>query len=502
MKIFWITIISTILTLQPVIAEGIDEKIDRYISPVSDFIAKIIFFSITINETKVPLIVIWLLLGAIIFTIYFKFINIRGFQHAIDIVKGDYKDPGHEGEVSHFQALVTALSGTVGLGNIAGVAIAISIGGPGATFWMIIGGLLGMSSKFTECTLGVMYRKFTPSGKVLGGPMYYISRGFQERKIGGIGKLLAGFFAIMCIGGSLGTGNMFQINQATQQFINITGGQTSFFFMKGWVFGLILAIILGIIIIGGLKQIAKVTEKIVPFMCITYVLTALIIILFHITQIPEAIMTIIAGAFSPEGIQGGIIGVMLQGFKRSTFSNEAGVGSAAIVHSAVKTNEPVTEGFVSLLEPFIDTVVICTMTALVIILTGSYYNNGTLQGIELTSIAFSSVFSWFPYLLAIAVILFAVSTAISWSYYGVQAWQYLFGSNKYLILTYQFIFCIFVVVGSSLNLKSIVNFSDSMMFAMALPNILAMYILAPAVNKELNSYWSRVKNGEIKKVTN
>ncbi|MDP6923014.1 MAG: amino acid carrier protein, partial [Lutibacter sp.] len=349
---------------------SLDDKINEMIAPATEAISNVIFYTIDFSDTiSIPFVLIWLVVGSIIFTIYMRFINIRGFKLAIDIVRGVYTNPNDKGEVSHFQALTAALSGTVGLGNIAGVAIAISLGGPGATFWMILAGLLGMSSKFVECTLGVKYRIENEDGSVSGGPMYYLSRGFAEKGWGGLGKVLAVFFALMCIGGSFGGGNMFQVNQAFQQFEAVTGGSESFIYGQGWIFGLVMALLVGVVIIGGIKSIARVTDKIVPFMCGVYVLAALVIIVGNYGQIPQAFGQIISGAFSPVAIAGGFVGVLIQGFKRAAFSNEAGIGSASIAHSAVKTNEPVTEGLVALLEPFIDTVVVCTMTALVIVIT-------------------------------------------------------------------------------------------------------------------------------------
>ncbi|MGY8992399.1 MAG: alanine/glycine:cation symporter family protein, partial [Rhodospirillales bacterium] len=417
-----------------------------------------------------------------------------GFKHAIDITRGKFdnndKDPG---EVSHFQALTTALSGTIGLGNIAGVAIAISLGGPGATFWMILAGFLGMSSKFVECTLAVMYRNENADGTVSGGPMYYISKGFAEKNMPGLGRVLAFAFAVMCVVGALGAGNMFQANQAFQQFMNVTGGQDSFIADKAWLFGLILAFLVAIVIIGGIKSIARVTSKLVPFMAIIYLVAAAAIILMNYDKVPAAFSAIITGAFSPEGVSGGIIGVLIQGIKRAAFSNEAGVGTAPIAHAAVRTREPITQGFVSLLEPFIDTIVICTMTALVIIITGMYVNTSGLSGVELTSKAFESAFPWFRYVLTVAVILFAYSTMLSWSYYGTKAWTYLFGETRQADVTYKVIFCIFIIVGATTNLSSVVDFSDAMIFAMALINICGLYVLAPKVKAELKKYMERLK---------
>jgi AGCS family alanine or glycine:cation symporter len=478
---------------------SIDTAINEAIAPISNAIVSIIFYSVPIFGTQFPLIVLWLVVAAAIATVYFKFISFRAFHHAFHLIRGDYSNPKDAGEVSHFQALATALSGTVGLGNIAGVAIAVSIGGPGATFWMILAGLMGMSLKFAECTLGVKYRNEYADGTVSGGPMYFLSKGLAEKNMGGLGRVLAVFFAICCIAGSLGGGNMFQANQSFQQFVTVTGGENSFMADKGWLFGLVIAIVVGSVIIGGIKSIAKVTEKVVPIMAIIYCTAALIIILFHITEVPAAFAAIIKGAFSPEGVAGGAIGALIQGFKRAAFSNEAGVGSASIAHSAVRTKEPITEGLVALHEPFIDTVVICTMTALVIVITGSYTNEAGMSGVELTSSAFQSVFPWFPYILALAVILFAFSTMISWSYYGVKCWTYLFGESRTADLIFKLIFCIFVVIGASMNLGPVVDFSDSAIFAMAIANIIGLYILFPVVKNELNSYWSRLQSGQLKR---
>lgn len=451
------------------------------------------------QKMKIPIIVVWLVIGALFFTFRMGFINIRGIKHSIDLVRGKYDKPGHKGEVSHFQALATALSATVGLGNIAGVAIAISIGGPGATFWMIVAGFLGMSTKFVECTLGVKYRRINEKGEVSGGPMYYMSEGLKKIKLGKLGKVLAVLFSVLVIGGSLGGGNMFQANQAFAQLASIAPQVSEY----GVIFGVLLAVLVGIVIIGGVKRIAKVTDKIVPFMAILYVAVALIIIIMHIDRTGEAFKLILNGAFSATALKGGIIGVMIVGFQRAAFSNEAGVGSASIAHSAVKTDEPVSEGLVALLEPFIDTVVICTMTALVIIYSGMYTNPEGLGGVELTSAAFAEVFSWFPYLLVVAIMLFAFSSMISWSYYGLNGFKYLFGgmikNEKVLKNIYYGIFLFFVVVGSAASLGAVVDFSDFMILSMAFPNILALYLLSKEVRLDLKSFLKRIKTGEIKK---
>ena len=468
-------------------AVQIDEKINEILNPVSAIVVSIVFFSVEIFEgIKVPLIVVWLIVAAVFCTIYFGFVNIRHFGTAIKIFRSNEKNA--PGEVSHKQALWTACAATVGLGNIAGVAIAVSLGGPGATFWMIVAGLLGMSLKFCECTLGVKYRVINEDGSISGGPMYYLAAGLTEIGLANLGKYLAIFFSICCIGGALGGGNMFQANQSFKQFLNITGGETSFFSDKAWLYGLIMAVLLGAVIIGGIKSIAKVTEKLVPFMALIYVSAALIIIILNYDLIFDAFKLIINGAFTGEGVAGGFVGVLIQGFRRAAFSNEAGLGSAPIAHSAVKTNYPVTEGFVSLLEPFIDTVIICTMTALVIIITGMHLESEGLGGIELTSRAFEKDITFFPYILAIAAILFAFSTMISWSYYGLKSWTYLFGKSKNNENIFKFIYCLFVIFGSSLSIGAVIDLSDSMMFLMALFNIVGVYLLASKVKKELNTY--------------
>ncbi len=487
-------------------AKSIDQTVNEVFASVTGPFVNLIFAPLP--GTSFPWIVLWLVVAASVFTFYFGFIQVRAFRHSIELVKGDFSDPDDAGEVSHFQALATALSGTVGLGNIAGVAVAVGIGGPGATFWMILAGLLGMASKFTECTLGVKYRNEYPDGTVSGGPMYYISKGFAERGVPG-GKILAVVFSIFCILGALGGGNMFQANQAHAQISGIVGDY------PGWITGIIFAAVVFAVIVGGIKSIARVTEKVVPFMGILYVLAALVILLVNYDKIGWAFGQIFAGAFTGLGVAGGMVGALIQGFKRAAFSNEAGVGSAAIAHSAVRTKEPITEGFVSLLEPFIDTVVICTMTALVITISGqlmidpetgryildgnSIQTVGGTSGVGLTSAAFASAFGWFPYVLAIAVILFAFSTMISWSYYGLKAWTYLFGEGKTTELVFKVIFCVFVVIGAAASLGPVIDFSDAAIFAMAVVNITALYFLMPVVKTELDRYLTRLKSGEIKK---
>lgn len=506
-------LLLSLLSLMPLVSLGqssIDEQINGVMEPITNVIMKIIFFTVPIGGgMEVPFVLIWLLLGAVIFTVYNGFVNITAFRHALDVVRGKFDDPNHKGEVSHFQALTAALSGTVGVGNIAGVAVAVSLGGPGATFWMIVAGLLGMSSKFVECTLGTKYRKVNPDGSVSGGPMYYLRDGLAKQGKGGLGKVLAALFAIACIGGSFGGGNMVQINQATSQLIAVTGGESSMFYGNGWIFGSIMAAVVAVIIIGGIKSIARVTDKVVPFMVSIYILGALAVLFGNVTEIPAAIGKIIGGAFDSDAMYGGLVGVLIQGFKRAAFSNEAGIGSASIAHSAAKTDEPVSEGVVALLEPFIDTVVICTMTALVIVITGygefdqaavlASAQAGELEAINLTSSAFSQTLSWFPVVLSIAVILFALSTMISWSYYGLKSWTFLFGETKAMDYTYKAIFCAFVIVGSAISAQSVFDFGDAMIFAMCFPNVLGLYFMAREVKDDLNDYMRRVKSGEIKR---
>jgi AGCS family alanine or glycine:cation symporter len=477
---------------------GIDEAINSATAPIATLIGQIVFFKIPIFGAQLPVVVLWLVIGAVFFTFYMGFINLRGFKHAIQLVRGDYADPNSHGEVSHFQALATAVSGTVGIGNIGGVAVAVTVGGPGATFWLILAGFLGMSTKFVECTLGVKYRKEFPDGHVSGGPMYYLRQGFADRGMEGFGKFMGTFYAIGIFIGALGIGNMFQSNQAYVQLNSVTGGALD---GLGWLVGLILAAVVFSVIVGGIKSIARVTEKIVPFMAIFYCLFALIVIFMNASHIPQAVANVFTGAFTGEGVAGGALGAMIIGFQRAVFSNEAGIGSASIAHAAVKTDEPVTEGIVSLLEPFIDTIVICTITAMVIgtaqVAQPDYA--GDALGVAMTSAAFEREFSWFPIPLAFAALLFAFSTMISWSYYGLKGWTYLFGEGEMGQKVYKIIFCVFVALGCVVQLGPILDISDALVFLICVPNILGLYFLAPIVKREMNSYFARIQSGEIKK---
>lgn len=458
--------------------------VDAFFEPFVNFLATILFFDVA----GFPFIVLWLFVAAIFFTFRMGFINIRGFKHAIDVVRGKYDDPHDAGEVSHFQALATALSGTIGLGNIAGVAVAISLGGPGAMFWLTVAGFFGMVSKFVECTLGVKYRRVLEDGTVLGGPAYYLTRGLAQRGMRPAGQGLAVLFCILAIGGSLGGANMFQSNQAYASVANIWPG------FPAWLFGLIIASLAAVVIIGGIRRIGAVAEKLVPAMAILYAIACLFIILTNLGQVPAAIGTIISQAFSPTAVGGGIVGVIVQGVRRSTFSNEAGVGSAATAHSAARTDEPVREGIVALLEPFIDTIVVCNMTAIVIVLTGVYQNTDR-SGVDLTADAFSSVIGWFPVVLSIAVCLFAFSTIISWSYYGIQAWTYLFGERSTLVFKIIYVVCTFL--GTLASLSLIIDLSDLLLLGMAFPNLLGCYILSNEVAADLKDYWQRLTAGQM-----
>jgi len=477
---------------------GIDETINAATAPFAEIIKQIVFFKIPIFGTELPMVVLWLVAGAVFFTFYMGFINIRGFKHAIELVRGKYSDPESKGEVSHFQALSTAISGTVGIGNIGGVAVAVTVGGAGATFWLIVAGFLGMSTKFVECTLGVKYRSEFTDGHVSGGPMYYLKRGFADRGMAGFGKFMGSFYAIGIFIGALGIGNMFQSNQAYVQLNNVSGGALDGY---GWLIGLILAAVVFAVIVGGITSIAKAAERMVPFMAIFYCIFAIIVILMNVDVIPQAISNIFVGAFTGEGVAGGALGAMIIGFQRAVFSNEAGIGSASIAHSAVKTNEPVTEGIVSILEPFIDTIIICTITALVIgtaqVADPSFANGA--QGVAMTSAAFERMLPWFPIPLAFVAVLFAFSTMIAWAYYGLKGWTYLFGESKLSQLNYNIIFCVFVVLGCIVQLGPILDISDALVFLICVPNILGLYFFAPIVKRELKSYFARIDSGEIKK---
>lgn len=449
--------------------------------------------------TSIPLIIWVLVLGGIYYSFYFGWLSLRGFRHAIDVIRGRYDDPNDPGEISHFQALTSALSATIGLGNIAGVAIAVSLGGPGAVFWMLLTALFGMSSKLASCTLAVMHRKIHPDGRISGGPMYYLEHGLEAKGLKPLGRVLAILFALFTIGGALGGGNMFQVNQTIEILTTVSPAVGAY----NWAFGLLFAVLVSLVIIGGIKRIGRVTSRIVPFMCLLYVAASLVIILSHIGQVPAMIATIFREAFSPQALYGGFLGVLIVGVKRAAFSNEAGLGSAAFAHAAARTNEPAREGMVAMIGPFIDTIVICLMTALVCMITGVYTDpqfqasEGFVVGAKMTSAAFDSFLPGARYVLAIGVMLFAYSTMISWSYYGERAWEYLFGSGFTLI--YRVIFVVFVVFGSVITLKNVLDFTDMLILSMAFPNIIGGVILSPQIKACLQDYWARLKSGEMKR---
>ncbi len=470
---------------------------------INGFLSDILFFDILfgqVEDTTIPFLVAWLIVGGIFLTLKMGFVNLRMLKHSFQIVTGKYKTKDDKGQITPFESLTTALSATVGLGNIAGVAIAISIGGAGATFWMIIAGFLGMTLKFTEVTLSVKHREFLKDGSIMGGGMEYLSRGLAEKGMAGFGKVLAIIFAIFMIGGAIGGGNTFQVSQA----LGVVQQEVPFLEQYPIVFGITLALITGAVIIGGIKRIAHTTVKIVPSMVLIYVSASLWILLTNFTQIPAAFSLIFSEAFAPTAVAGGMIGVIVQGFQRAVFSSEAGLGSAGIAHAPARVKYPVRQGMVSLYEPFIDTIVVCTMTALVIIITGVYDPaNGykelidSGQGAALTAAAYGTVISWFPIILTISIVLFAFSTMISWSYYGERAWVYLFGS-KYSIV-FKVLFLIFIVIGSVVNTSIMVDFSFMLLLGMALPNILGLYILSGDVKRELDLYLEKLKSGELDK---
>ena len=487
-------------TEPPTLFDRVDEFFGRFlVQPL----AAVLFFDFWSEKwlgTSVPFVVFWLLLGATFFTFRMGFINVRALYHAIELIRGDFDKPGESGEVSHFQALTSALSATIGLGNIAGVAIAIGTGGPGATVWMILVGFLGMTSKFTECSLGMIYRKVSPDGVVSGGPMHYLRDGLADLGMAPLGRVLSVVFAVLCVGASFGGGNAFQVGQS----LDAIRVDVAIFDTTPWIYGLLMAVLAGLVIIGGIKSIGRVASKIVPLMCGAYLLMTMYILFSNFGLIGSAFRQILAGAFTLEAGVGGFLGVMVTGIQRAVFSNEAGIGSAAIAHAAATTDEPVSEGIVALLGPFIDTVVICTMTAVVIIITGAAETNQELvsgaqkSGAALTAAAVSGDFgvSWFRYVLYVAVVLFAFSTLVSWSYYGERCWTNLFGDQSSLY--YKCLFLVFTVLGSIVTTGNILDFSDLLILGMAVPNILGVLLLSGVARRKLDEYWAKYRSGELK----
>ena len=494
-------------------AVGIDEAINRAVEPIATWLGSVIFARACVggadgfglatscgaDQAAIPLIVAWLIMGGVITTLYFRFINFRGFAQGFRLMRGDYHDSTSPGEVSHFQALTSAISGTVGLGNIAGVAVAVSIGGPGATFWMILAGILAMTTKFAECTLGVKYRRENPDGTVSGGPMYYLSRGIAENypSLAGFGKALAILFAFCAMLGAIGAGSMYQANQAFAQFHKVTGGAAGPLEGMGWAFGIGMAVLAGLVVIGGITRIGNVTAKLIPTMILVYLVGCGTVIALHASAIPDAIVLIVRSAFDNEAVAGGVIGVLIVGFQRAAFSNEAGLGSAAIAHGAVKTRHPATEGLVALWEPFIDTVIVCTATALMVVVTGAYLKEG-LEGVQITSEAFATVAGWFPYVLTLAVFLFAFSTMLTWAYYGAKAATYITGENKAVLYGFKLFYLAMAVVACTMDLSQLINLSDGLIFLMAIPNLIGVYLLLPVVRREVDGYFAKLKSGEIR----
>ncbi len=501
MKKFLMMLFTTMLmTLQSAQAMNVDEFMDKHVAPISDAVAKLIFFPINICGCDVPLIIFWVLIAGFFFTFYFKGISVWGFKHALDVVaKPAEKHNDGCGEVSSFQALATALSGTIGIGSIAGVAISISIGGPGAAFWIFAGALLGMSIKFVEATLAVKYRRFNLDGSVSGGPMHYIAHGLTRKKMRWLGQPLSVLYAILCIGGGITGGNMIQINQTAHQIVFITGGSHSIFHGYTWLIGLVAAVLIGMVIVGGIKSIAKVTTILTPTMCLLYIISGLIVILANFMNIPHAIALIIHEAFNPTAVAGGVIGTIIIGLRRSVQSNEAGTGAAAIVYATAQTKEPVSQGFVALLETFL-TGVLCLFTSFAIVFSGACTHAAKeISGIELASNAFQSVIPFFPIILSIIAVMFALSTLISWAYYGQKAWTFLFGEGKKRVLAFNLIYCLFIIIGSAMNVKSVIDITDAMMIALCVPNIIVLYILCPEIKRDLKAYLERQDMKLVKK---
>ncbi len=487
LKKLFLTLFMFMCSLQSVFAFNLDKEIDKYVTPVSEKVSGIMFFPVTLLGVEIPVIILWILAAGLFFTFYFRWIGIWGLKHSFEILSKP-KENTAEGEISPLGALMSALSGTVGLGTIAGVAISISIGGPGAALWIMFGAVLGMTLKFAEVSLSLKYRKFLPDGTVAGGPMHFIAHGLTRRKMRWLGQPLAVVFAWLCIGGALTGGNMIQINQTTRQIINIAGGETGILHGYNWLIGLVCAILMGMIIIGGVKVITKVAMKAVPFMIYLYLFAGIIILIANWHNLPYTFYIMVKEAFFPSSVAGGIIGIMIIGMRRSVQTNEAGTGSAPIVYAPAQTDEPISQGFIALIEPFL-TGLVCLLSAGIIVSSGVYKNYTTgVTGIELTSSAFESIFPWFKYILSVIVILFALTTLISWAYYGQKAWNYIVGEGKKRTLFYQLWFLTFTVLGAIMNVNTVINLTDSMMLGMAVPNCLAMYIMAKELKEDLIKY--------------
>lgn len=474
------------------VALTIDQQLDRALKPVADAAIGFIFTPVTVMGNDIPAIILWLLAIGVFSSVYLGFVNFRLLRLSCQLLCGKFQSSNRQGQISNWQALSTSLSATVGLGNIAGVAVAVSMGGPGATVWMILMGFLGMNTKFLECALGVKYRHIAEDGEVSGGPMYYIARGFKDRGLPRLGKILALCFAVCCIGGAVGGGNMFQSNQTYQMFMRVAG-EGNFLADKGWLFGVILSVMVGAAIIGGIKSIARVSEKIFPTMATLYMAICLIVIIGNYAAVPGAVVSIIQGAFAPDAAVGGLIGAMVAGIRRAVFSNEAGIGSAPIMHSAVKSDSHISQGIISMLNPFIDTVVICTMTALVIAVTGVYEGGNGVEGITLTANAFETIGGWTIYWLGLTVFLFAYSTMIAWYYLGEKGFTFIAGRSPAKVLAFKVFYCLFVIIGAAVNLTHLIDLTDALFFAMAIPNVIALYVMAPEIKKDLREYLEKMR---------
>ncbi|HEU4589597.1 MAG TPA: alanine/glycine:cation symporter family protein [Steroidobacteraceae bacterium] len=464
----------------------VDETINAWLAPIADWFGAVIFYSLPIGEAKLPLIMVWLIMGGVVCTLAFRFVNLRGFRHSARVIRGDFSSREHPGEATPFQALSTAVSGTVGLGSIGGVAVAVTLGGPGAAFWMAVAGFLGMSTKFAEVTLAVKYRLVRGDGTVSGGAMYYVPVALQRVGLPWLGKFLAGFFCVAAVGGSL---TIFQVQQSYAQLRAVTG------FEQAWVYGLIVALWVGIVLFGGVRRIVKWTDKLSPFMCLLYVAACLVVLAANYANLPGALATIFREAFAPHAVAGGVVGALIQGFRRASFANEAGIGSAPMAHATVRTREPMSQGFAALMEPFLDTIVICLLTALVVVVSGVYQTSSS-EGIALTSEAFATVVPWFPVVLAVVAILFALSTVLSWGYYGEQAWTWLFSGARPSRMAYRLFLCAVLFVAPTLDIGQVVNIVDSLNFCMAIPNLIAVYLLLPELRADLADYWRRVVKHE------
>lgn len=481
----------------------IDAVIDSILSPIADKVSGIIFSSVTVHGVKIEFLTALLIFSAVFFTIRTGFIGFWGFKHALKLITNNYKHnnpSGYQrkkkGELSSFQALSATISASAGIGNVAGSAAAVSLGGPGVIFWMVIAGLFSMALKFSEVLLGVKFRQTNPDGSVSGGPMYYILAGLRGKYSSKIAPFLAKTYAVCCIFAMIGGWNLFQINAMTAQFTEVTGGDNSIFADNGWILGTIVALITWFTIIGGIKAIGKFTSKVTPVMCSLYVLSAFLVCLINIHHLPQTVVLILKEAFSPKAVTGGAFACMLWGFRRAMFANESGLGTAPIAFSAVNTNKPVAQAFISMLQPFVDTVIVGVATAFVIVVSKVYLTVDGIAGIELTSKAFGTICPAYPVLLTVMASCFVLSTMLCGSYYGLKAWGFLFGSSKKKTRAFQVLYCTCIIAGSAMNFQSIINLSDAVTLFLAVPNLIAVFSLSNVVIKELKRYCARYNVGD------